>query len=238
MPSVSSGDSFAIVDPQSTLADEPSSSLSSEVHTNNNHTSANMNPQGSIAAIDMAADHQGRRQVTVSVRPTDNVSGYGESADVRDPQQDQRQHVAGGQPLPPGDAVNASSPTEPIDIGITTRSARAPSLSNLSDYARSMLLHTKQQMDATSGSPPPAHLHVAGPAGDQRYRSGSLNSSSNNNPVGSSHNTSTHNSSYNSYSRGMSQSTSPSRSQHHHTNSPHHHAHRQSLVNGTLPNGI
>lgn len=223
MPSVSNGD-FAIADSQ---FNEPPSSSSLTLETS--HT-ANMNSQGSVAAIDMATDHQDRRQVTVSIRPTNNTTG---ESDVRDPQQDQRQHVAGGQPLPPGDSGVSSSSTEPINIGITTRSARAPSLSNLSDYARSMLLHTKQQMDATSGSPPPAHLHVAGPAGNgQRYRSGSLtNSSSNNNPVGSSHNTS-------SCSRGTSQSTSPGRSQHHHNNSPHRHAHRQSLTNGTLTNGI
>lgn len=238
MPSVSNGDSIVFVDPQPTLADEPSSSINTNsASSDSTHPDLlpdTMNSQGSIAAIDMATD-QHRRQVTVSVRPTDN-NNAGE-LDVRDSRQDQRQHIAGGQPLPPGSspmppAASSDSNNNGGDNERTTRSARVPSLSNLSDYARSMLLHTKQQMDATSGSPPPAHLHVAGPAGDQRYRGGSLDMGSNNNaPVSSSHASS-------SYSRGTSLSTSPGRSQHHH-NSHHRHAHRASLVNGTaMPNGI
>jgi hypothetical protein len=224
MPSVTNGDSVAIIDTH-----EPSSTDTDVVLSHSDH----MNPQGSVAAVDMAdmaADRQDRRQVTVSVRPTDAATGH---PDVCDPQQDQRQH-AGGQPLPPtGRGDGAAVPEERS----TTRSVRAPSLSNLSDYARSMLMHTKQQMDATSGSPPPVHLHVAGPAGNgQRYRSGSLSMSMNAGPVSSSHNTSSY--ANPSYSRGTSQSTSPSRSQHHHNHSSHRHLHRSSLVNGTLPNGI
>ncbi|KIH88401.1 hypothetical protein SPBR_07899 [Sporothrix brasiliensis 5110] len=190
-----------------------------------------MDSHGSIAAIDMAANQPSRRQVDVDVHPTDINTA---ESNIRDPQQDQRQHIAGGQPLPP-DSVQMA----PADEGAgasTTRSARTSSLSNLSDYARFMLLHTKQQMDATPGSPPPAHLHVAGPAGDgPRYRSGSLTMSERS--QGHDRASSTHNTS--SYSRGASQSTSPGRSQHHHNNSPHHHAHRTALANSTaLPNGV
>lgn len=49
---------------------------------------------------------------------------------------DQRQH-GNGQPLPPGSDMAPSSPTAPSD---------------LSSYARLMLQHTKQQLDATSAS--------------------------------------------------------------------------------------
>ncbi len=56
-------------------------------------------------------------------------------------------------PLPPELAMPPPPPSPP---------------SNLSDYARVMLQHTKQQMDATPGSPPPSHIHVAGPAGRQQ----------------------------------------------------------------------
>ncbi|CAK7207686.1 hypothetical protein SEUCBS139899_010497 [Sporothrix eucalyptigena] len=163
-----------------------------------------MNQQDTLP-LDMADDHQSaRRQVTVSVRATGETD--------RDIQQDQRQHIAGGQPLPPDASM---SPTA------SSASGRRPS--DLSSYAHAMLLHTKQQMDATSGSPPPAYLHVAGPAGaGHRHELGN--------------------------SRHSHQSQSPSRSQHHHQNSgvssrssSIRHGHRQSVPNGmtsALPNGI
>ncbi|CAK7235371.1 hypothetical protein SBRCBS47491_009270 [Sporothrix bragantina] len=174
--------------------------------------------------LDMADDRQSaRRQVTVSVRATGQTD--------RDAQQDQRQHIAGGQPLPPDASMMPSSATG----GVTSSSGRRPS--DLSSYAHAMLQHTKQQMDATNGSLPPAHLRVAGPAGVQRQDDGDNNGSH-------SHR----------HSRSGSQSQSPSRrSQHHHNHRSTNdysgtssrsssilHGHRASMSNGTtaLPNGI
>ncbi|CAK7563442.1 MAG: hypothetical protein SEPTF4163_001311 [Sporothrix epigloea] len=179
--------------------------------------------QHDMLPFDMADDRQSaRRGVNVSVRATGQTD--------RDAQLDQRQHIAGGQPLPP----DVSMPTTAVS---SSTNARRPS--DLSSYAYAMLQHTKQQMDATNGSPPPAHLHVAGPAGAMSRHE--MDQADND----------TH--SHHRHRRSGSQSQSPSRSQRHH----HHHntnnysgtSSRSSSIrhgnristNGTtttLPNGI
>ncbi|CAK7220668.1 hypothetical protein SCUCBS95973_004238 [Sporothrix curviconia] len=175
--------------------------------------------------LDMADDRQSaRRQVSANVRATGQTD--------HDVQQDQRQHIAGGQPLPPDASMSPTAAT-------ASSNGRRPS--DLSSYAHAMLQHTKQQMDATNGSPPPAHLRVAGPAGAASYRHEQENGD--------------HGSRTPRHHRGssQSQSQSPSRSQHHHRHSSNNysgnssrsssmrHGHRTSLTNGTtaaLPNGI
>ncbi|OAA61129.1 hypothetical protein SPI_05153 [Niveomyces insectorum RCEF 264] len=106
-------------------------------------------------------------------RPNDipNASGRaGEEGAGASAPQDQRQHSTGypqadsqehmrGRAESQGSSMNSSPPVH----------------SELSAYARSMHRHTKQQMEATSGSPPPSHIHVAGPLSNhvqqqQHYR--------------------------------------------------------------------
>ncbi|CAK7263382.1 hypothetical protein SEPCBS119000_000443 [Sporothrix epigloea] len=178
--------------------------------------------QHDILPLDMADGRQNaRRGVTVSVRATGQTD--------RDAQDDQRQHIAGGQPLPPDASMHTTA-------AASSRSSRRPS--DLSSYAYAMLQHTKQQMDATSGSPPPPHLHVAGPAGNRSRHEAEQ----------AANGSQTH---YR-HRRSGSQSRSPGRSQrhrYHNTNeyseassrsSSIRHGHRTS-ANGTtttLPNGI
>ncbi|CAK7240220.1 MAG: hypothetical protein STHCBS139747_001658 [Sporothrix thermara] len=185
----------------------------------------------------MADDRQSaRRQVAVSVRATGQTD--------RDLQQDQRQHIAGGQPLPPDASMAPSSMSASSGGGASSIGGGRRRPSDLSSYAHAMLQHTKQQMDATNGSPPPAHLRVAGPAGAQRHRDDQYNGD---NDGSRSHR----------HRRSGSHSQSPSRSQHHHRistsnnnnnysgassrSSSIRHGHRMSTANGTtsaLPNGI
>ncbi|CAK7274054.1 hypothetical protein SEPCBS57363_005964 [Sporothrix epigloea] len=179
--------------------------------------------QHDMLPFDMTDDRQSaRRGVNVSVRATGQTD--------RDAQQDQRQHIAGGQPLPPDVSMSTTAAT-------SSTKTRRPS--DLSSYACAMLRHTKQQMDATNGPPPPPHLHVAGPAGAMSRQEMEQNY----NDTQSHHR----------HRRSGSQSQSPNRSQRHH----HHHntnnysgtSSRSSSIrhgdstsaNGTtttLPNGI
>lgn len=109
--------------------------------------------------INRANDGQSRSQIT-----TVDFRAPGEND--RDAQHDLRHHNSGGRHFPPDTAMSIS-----LDTGYRP--------SDLSAYARSMLRYTKRQLDAASGSPPPPHLRVAGPAGVKydSHRSSSRSSS-------------------------------------------------------------
>ena len=135
---------FSVPDPRASISDESSSIVST--------SSTDGIPPSSPAYRTMSSERHLDRAAQ-QLNASSQLSQSGPADSYRE--QDQRQH-AGGQPLPPGSGDMApSSPTAP---------------SNLSDYARLMLQHTKQQLDATSASPPPPHIRVAGPLGHSQHQ--------------------------------------------------------------------